>query len=124
MLHFKRQLIYKPQKCLRGRPICSRFRWENEQLFCDAKFEPETDALQILSREAYSIEDILRLFYLRIFQKIRKLCHGARYVDLLRAYRRAGSASDAGRRKFALVERGKRHWSDKSAFAVSVLIVE
>ena len=75
-------------------------------------------------REVYSIGDILRLYQLRIFQEIRKLRHGSRYVDLLRAYRRAGSASDAGRRKLALVERSERHRSYESAFAVSVLVVE
>ena len=75
-------------------------------------------------REVYSIGDILRLYQLRIFQEIRKLRHGSRYVDLLRAYCRAGSAADACGRELALIERRERHRSNKSAFAVSVLVVE
>ena len=49
----------KAQKCPNEGPICSRFRGENEQIA--AKFEPETDASQILSREAYPREELLRL---------------------------------------------------------------
>ena len=49
----------KAQKYPSEEPICSRFRGENEQI--TAKFEPETDASQILSREAYPSEELLRL---------------------------------------------------------------
>lgn len=52
-------LIQKTQKYPNEGPICSRFRGENKQR--TAKFEPETDASQILSREAYPREELLRL---------------------------------------------------------------
>ena len=51
-----------PRNSLRGRPICSRFREENEQFYA-AKFESESDASQILSREAYSLEDYSEAYY-------------------------------------------------------------
>ena len=53
------QFTPETQKYPNEGPICSRFRGESEQL--SAKLEPETDASQILSREAYPREELLRL---------------------------------------------------------------
>ena len=49
------------------RPICSRFRGENERLV--VKFEPETVASQILSREAYSLEYVFQGSFSRLIME-------------------------------------------------------
>ena len=47
--------LFKNKKSPREGPICSRLRGENEHFY--AKFEPETDASQILSRYRRSNAD-------------------------------------------------------------------